>query len=63
VICEAFKWTHLPVAGGLYDQHPELIDGFYHILAKRAEKEEKKRKAEERKNKSSGSRRGASRSR
>jgi len=20
------KWAHLPVAGGLYDQHPQLID-------------------------------------
>jgi len=50
------KWAHLPNAGGLYDQHPELLEQFYWIFQRRAEKEEIKRKEEERKN-----RRGASR--
>lgn len=24
--CAGTKWAHLPVAGGIYDQHPLLID-------------------------------------
>lgn len=24
--CAGTKWAHLPVAGGIYDQHPTLID-------------------------------------
>lgn len=24
--CAGTKWAHLPVAGGIYDQHPRLID-------------------------------------
>lgn len=24
-MCEAMRWAHLPVAGGLYDQHPKLL--------------------------------------
>lgn len=50
-MCEAMKWAHLPEAGGLYDQHPDLLDGFALIFGKRAEYEdeqERKRQAEER---------------
>jgi hypothetical protein len=47
------KWSHLPLPGGLYAQHPKLIDQFRMIFFKRAEHEEKKRKEEERKRKSS----------
>jgi hypothetical protein len=43
------KWSHLPVEGGIYDQHPKLIDQFRYIFATRAEHEEKKRKADEQK--------------
>jgi hypothetical protein len=38
-LCEGMKWNHLPMAGGLYDQHPGLLDRFYYILAERAKHE------------------------
>lgn len=25
-LCNAMKWNHLPVAGGMYDQHPKFLD-------------------------------------
>lgn len=50
VICEAMKWSHLPSAGGLYDQRAGLIDRFHYIFQERnkyEEQEEKKKKAKE----------------
>lgn len=38
-LCEGMKWTHLPEAGGLYDQNPQLLDRFYFILAERSKHE------------------------
>lgn len=26
LFCEGTKWAHFPVQGGIYDQHPMLID-------------------------------------
>jgi hypothetical protein len=46
------KWNHLPVAGGLYDQHPRLLEEFRIIFSERAEHEERKRRQDERKAKS-----------
>jgi hypothetical protein len=46
-LCEGMKWAHLPVAGGLYDQHPDLLDGFRYMFSVRAEKEEAERKKQE----------------
>lgn len=43
------KWAHLPVAGGIYDQHPDFVDGVRYIMQRKYEAEEAKRKAEERK--------------
>ena len=54
VLCEGMKWSHLPVAGGLYDQDPDLIDGFKLIFGLRAEHEaEEARKREREMNKNS----------
>lgn len=50
------KWTHLPVAGGLYDQHPKLIDDFELIMGVEAMVEKRKRAKE--KNAKMGSGRG-----
>ena len=50
------KWAALPVAGGLYDQDPVLLDKFLVIhgeIQKAKEKEQKAREAEM-KNKSRG---------
>jgi len=40
VVCQSMKWAHLPLPGGLYDQHPKLIDQFQ-ILWQEMAKEEK----------------------
>lgn len=48
-MCEAMRWNHLPVAGGLYDQHPQLLEEFNLIFAAKARKEERERKEQERK--------------
>lgn len=50
IICEGMSWTHLPCAGGLYDQHPVLLDRWVYIFAARADfenREETKKKAKE----------------
>jgi hypothetical protein len=57
------KWNHLPEAGGLYDQHPDLLDGFQYIFGAQAEYEAAERKKEEGKGKRGKSPGGASRSR
>ena len=60
MLCEAMKWSHLPVAGGIYDQDPDLLDGFLIIFQKRSEHEA--REAEKDRPKGRGVR-GASRHR
>lgn len=60
VLCENMKWNHLPNAGGLYDQHPELLEKFLFIFQSRQEyqAEEEKRQEDERKRNSAKSSRG-----
>lgn len=48
-MCRAMKWAHLPVAGGIYDQHPQLLDEFMYIFRKQSEWDELERKREKRK--------------
>lgn len=48
------RWNHLPEAGGLNDQHPELLEKFRIIFAKKAEYEESERKRREAESKSKG---------
>lgn len=57
------KWNHLPVAGGLYDQHPKLLEQWDYIFARRAEfeAEEDKRRESESKRKSNPGTRGGRR--
>lgn len=52
ILCKSMKWTHLPVAGGIYDQHPKLLDDWLAIMAVDHEVEERKLKEQERKAKS-----------
>jgi len=42
------RWVALPVAGGLYDQHPKLLHDWTVILTEKSEKQEKERKKQER---------------
>jgi hypothetical protein len=36
------NWAHLPVQGGIYDQHPDLIDQFEEIFSIQSRIEAKK---------------------
>ena len=47
-LCEAMKWNHLPVAGGIYDQDPDLLDGFIIIFRAKAEHDEAEAKKRQR---------------
>jgi hypothetical protein len=42
------KWSHLPLPGGIYAQHPDLIDGFEVIFQARSEYEDQEQKRRER---------------
>ena len=46
-LCESMKWNHLPEAGGIYAQNPELLDGFRTIFSIRAKYEAEKEKKDE----------------
>lgn len=48
MLCEAMKWNHLPEAGGLYDQNPQLIDRFYYLFAERSKAEAAEQRKRER---------------
>jgi hypothetical protein len=41
VLCSSMRWNHLPVAGGIYDQHPRLIDEWQVIFEAQARQREK----------------------
>lgn len=43
------KWNHLPVKGGIYDQHPQMLDDFQVIENIRVDAENKRQAAEARK--------------
>ena len=32
VFLKQIKWSHLPVAGGLYDQHPMFLDQMFELM-------------------------------
>lgn len=38
-LCEAMKWSHLPLAGGIYAQDPQLLEWFRIIFSERSEYE------------------------
>lgn len=49
-LCSHMKWAHLPVAGGLYDQDPELLRKFrdiFEALDEAQVAEQKKQEAEQ----------------
>lgn len=48
------KWNHLPVEGGLYDQHPKLLEEFRYIFATRNEYEREQEAKRESQSKSKG---------
>lgn len=64
IMCKTFKWA-LPVAGGIYDQDPELLDHFMIILAEdsKHQDEEKKRRDRTTRSNPKGAARGPRRGR
>lgn len=52
------KWTHLPVAGGWYDQHPTFVDHMYMLLSIENQVDAKNAKERERKQKLSQAKSG-----
>lgn len=49
-MCENMKWGVLPVAGGLYDQHPRLLEEWAVIFEEKAAKADRDQKERDRKN-------------
>lgn len=41
-ICTAMKWSHLPWPGGLYDQHPKLLDDWVYIFQEQNREQDRK---------------------
>lgn len=37
LFCEGTKWAHFPVQGGIYDQHPLLIDEWGILFSMKAD--------------------------
>ena len=46
-MCDAVDWKHLPVLGGLYDQHPDFWEAAMKLFETRSKYEEEKRRKEE----------------
>ena len=52
-LCSAMEWAVLPISGGIYDQHPQLIDEWLVIFEakgrhERAEADRRKRESKHR---------------
>lgn len=47
-IASATEWSLLPVDGGLYDQHPEFIDGINVVFKAKSDHQERERMKRER---------------
>ena len=45
-VCKMLKWNYLPNAGGLYEQHPKLLDDL--LIVAQAEAKAEKRRQEKR---------------
>lgn len=41
------NWAHLPVAGGLYDQHPRLLEEWAIIWSMKSQHEKRKKAMDE----------------
>lgn len=48
MVCKMMKWTHLPMDGGLYDQHPKMLDNFLIIAGIEAKAERRRQEKQKR---------------
>ena len=51
-LAKSMKFNHLPDEGGLYDQHPKLLEDWRYIMAEENKHEKAKRDEEEKKRES-----------
>lgn len=58
-LAENSKWSLLPVAGGLYDQHPRLLDEWAIIWEEKFAAQEEDRQNRERQMRNKGRKRGS----
>ena len=54
VLCEGMNWAQLPVDGGLYNQHPILLDAWLVIWGEQGNDRARKEALDERKGKKKG---------
>jgi hypothetical protein len=43
-LCSAMQWNHLPVAGGMMDQNPQVLEMFEYMFTEQQKAEERKQK-------------------
>lgn len=53
-MCDAMRWAHLPMPGGLYDQNPDLLDKFMYIFNERSKEQEREQRRQAAKNQRGG---------
>lgn len=56
-MCDAMRWAHLPMSGGLYDQNPDLLDKFMYIFNERSKEQEREQRRQAAKNQRGGNQR------
>jgi hypothetical protein len=49
VFMDAMEWKHLPVAGGMYDQHPDFVEKAKEYMGRKSAAEREKQKQEQNK--------------
>jgi hypothetical protein len=56
-LCKGMEWNHLPVAGGIYDQHPRFVDSMMLLMDidNRIESERNKKRERDQKAKAAAS--------
>lgn len=55
-LAQAFSFKHLPEPGGLYQQHPDILDRFLYILSEQQKQQKQEDKERERKQSRGGRR-------
>lgn len=58
MICDNMQWSHLPVEGGIYAQHPKFLEEVQYIFGERAKHEAEEQRKRDAKNKRSMGRHG-----
>lgn len=57
MLCAAMEWSHLPVPGGIYDQHPKFVDDMFFLFQQKAKSEAQRQAERERKQKAASRKR------